>query len=62
MTTNTVNYPLAYKLGFNAGSYTVESINYRAKMVIPFNSFSNPDIQIKQYIEGWNAARKGVRK
>lgn len=54
--------PLAYQLGYNAAKEPKKSINYKEKLDIPIYSFSNPKIQRKQYISGWNAGRQIFRK
>ena len=49
---------LAYQLGYNRAREPKTSINYRAKMTVPVNSFSHPEVQIPEYIRGWKDGRK----
>lgn len=49
---------LTYRLGYNDAKAPKTSINYQAKMIVPVNSFSHPDIQIPEYIRGWRDGRK----
>lgn len=49
---------LSYRLGYNRAKAPKDSINYQEEMHIPINSFSNPEVQIPQYVQGWKDGRK----
>ena len=52
-----VHKTIAYQLGYNNTIAPKTSINYHPKLVVPLNSFSQPEIQILQYIQGWQEGR-----
>ena len=54
--------PIAYRLGYRDAEAPPTNINYNTKMSVPVNSFGNVKIQTTQYINGWEAGRKVLKR